>query len=521
MKSRLTLKHSIILLFFPLSLLWAQGQDKVSARIIVNADLGKKQISRHIYGHFSEHLGHCIYEGYWVGENTNIAHTRGIRNDVVDALKRSSIPNLRWPGGCFADEYHWMDGIGPRDSRPKMVNTHWGGVTEDNSFGTHEFLDLCEQLGTEPYICGNVGSGSVEEMADWVEYINFDGISPMADLRRTNGREQAWGVTYWGVGNENWGCGGNMRPEFYADQYRRYATYCRNFGNHRLKKIAGGSHDSNLRWTEICMKEIPHHMMWGLSLHYYMTDWSNKGSATDFDMDEYWKTMRMAVDFGALLDGHIRVMDQYDPDGRVALVVDEWGTWWDVEPGTNPGFLYQQNSMRDAFVAAISLNHFNERCKRIKMANLAQTVNVLQAMVLTREEKMILTPTYHVFEMYSVHQDALLLPVSVESDFQCGPEGQELSALSATASRDEEGKVHLSLVNIHPQEDLHMHLDIRGMDFSDVSGRILTSDQVSDHNTFEDPELVKPAIYDGLKASKAGIELLLPAKSILVLEIRN
>ena len=509
----------ILLVFFPISVLWSQEKKEYGASIVISADLGKEKISRHIYGHFSEHLGHCIYGGYWVGEDASVANTRGIRNDVVQALIKSSIPNLRWPGGCFADEYHWMDGIGPRDTRPRMVNTHWGGVTEDNSFGTHEFLDLCEQLGTEPYICGNVGSGSVEEMADWVEYINFDGISPMADLRRANGRDQAWGVTYWGVGNENWGCGGNMRPEFYADQYRRYATYCRNFGDNRLKKIAGGSTDGNLHWTEVCMTQIPHHMMWGLSLHHYMTDWSNKGSATDFGMEEYWKTMSKAVNFGELLDGHIRVMDRYDPDGRVALVVDEWGTWWNVEPGTNPGFLYQQNTMRDAFVAAISLNHFNARCRRIRMANLAQTVNVLQAMILTREEKLVLTPTYHVFEMYSVHQDATLLPLTVDSDLRCGMEGNELPALSLSASRDKEGKVHLSLVNIHPEEDLTIFLDIRGMDFSGVSGRILSSDQLSAHNPFEDPEAVLPAAYKGAKVHDDGIELKLPARSVLVLEV--
>jgi alpha-N-arabinofuranosidase len=519
MKIKPALKRIIIILFLPLSLLWSQDQNTSRARIVVNADLGEEKISRHIYGHFSEHLGHCIYDGYWVGEDATVPNTRGIRKDVVEALINSSIPNLRWPGGCFADEYHWMDGIGPGETRPKMVNTHWGGVTEDNSFGTHEFLDLCEQLGTEPYICGNVGSGSVEEMADWVEYINFDGTSPMADLRRSNGRDQAWGITYWGVGNENWGCGGNMRPEFYADQYRRYATYCRNYGDHRLKKIAGGSHDGNLHWTEVMMKEIPHHMMWGLSLHHYMTDWSNKGSATDFGLEEYWKTMDMALNFGKLLDGHIRVMDRYDPEGRVALVVDEWGTWWDVEPGTNPGFLYQQNTMRDAFVAAISLNHFNKRCKRIKMANLAQTVNVLQAMVLTREEKMVLTPTYHVFEMFKVHQDAVLLPLSVESDLRCGPGSQELAALNVSGSRDEQGKVHLTLVNIHPEEALDMLLDIRGMQVSEVSGRILTSDRISDHNTFDDPERVQPEVFKGFRMASEGIRLKLPAKSVLVLEI--
>ena len=493
---------------------------KSAASITINADLGKEVINRHIYGHFSEHLGHCIYEGYWVGEDSSIPNTRGIRNDVVEALKASAIPNLRWPGGCFADEYHWMDGIGPRDQRPKMVNTHWGGVTEDNSFGTHEFLDLCEQLNTEPVICGNVGSGTIEEMSKWVEYINFDGISPMADLRRANGRENAWGLTYWGVGNENWGCGGNMRPEYYADLYRRYATYCRNYGDNRLRKIAGGSHDRHWEWTEVLMREIPHHMMWGLSLHHYMTEWRNKGSATEFSENEYFRTMRFAVNFGNLLDGHIRIMDQYDPRNRVALVVDEWGTWWNVEPGTNPGFLYQQNALRDAFVAAISLNHFNERCRRIKMANIAQTVNVLQAMVLTSGEKMILTPTYHVFEMYRVHQDATLLPLDLDSNYMYEFGERKLEAINASASVDEDGAIHVSLVNIHPDEEADISIEIRGKEVSEVSGRILTAPELNSHNTFERPDLVKPEIFKGAKFGKGKLSLTLPAKSVVVLEIR-
>jgi alpha-N-arabinofuranosidase len=496
-----------------------QSASGPSASIVINADLGSEVISRHIYGHFSEHLGHCIYDGYWVGEDSEIPNTRGIRDDIVTALKESAIPNLRWPGGCFADEYHWMDGIGPRDQRPKMVNTHWGGVTEDNSFGTHEFLDLCEQLGTEPYICGNVGSGTVEEMSKWVEYINFDGISPMADLRKVNGREQPWAVKYWGVGNENWGCGGNMQPEYYADQYRRYATYCRNYGENRLRRIAGGSHDGNLEWTEVMMREIPLNMMWGLSLHHYMTDWNNKGSATEFGEDEYFKTMGYVVNFGNLLDGHIRVMDQYDPRNRVALVVDEWGTWWNVEPGSNPGFLYQQNTLRDAFVAAISLNHFNERCRRIKMANIAQTVNVLQAMVLTEGEKMILTPTYHVFEMYKVHHDATLLPLDMESSLQYTHGEQSLPAISVTASRDEAGKVHISLVNIHPEQGSEIYIDLRGMEPDEVTGRILTATALSAHNTFEDPEEVAPEVFKGASLQKGKLTVKLPAKSIVVLEI--
>ncbi len=507
-----------IIVFFPVRLPAQEVPDGIEARMVINADLDNGRISRHIYGHFSEHLGRCIYGGYWVGEDSGIPHTRGIRNDVVEALKASGIPNLRWPGGCFADEYHWMDGIGPRDERPKMVNTHWGGVTEDNSFGTHEFLDLCQQLGTEPYICGNVGSGSVEEMSDWVEYINFDGISPMADLRRVNGRDRAWGVKYWGVGNENWGCGGNMRPEYYADLYRRYATYCRNYGENRLRKIAGGSHDGNEEWTEVMMRDIPHHMMWGLSLHHYMTNWGDKGSATEFGEDEYFRTMRYAVDFGTLLDRHMAIMDRYDPEGSVALVVDEWGTWWDVEPGTNPGFLYQQNTLRDAFVAAISLNHFNERCDRIKMANIAQTVNVLQAMVLTEEEQMILTPTYHVFEMYQGHHDATLLPMDLESALQYTYGDRSLPAVNGSASRDGEGRVHISLVNIHPEKGTELSIDLRGMEPERVSGRILTAGALNAHNTFEDPGRVQPREMEDLMFRGDQLTLTLPAQAIVVLK---
>ena len=407
------------------------------ATIVLNADITTDTISRHIYGNFSEHLGHCIYGGIWVGENSPIPNTRGIRNDVVAALKRLEIPNLRWPGGCFADEYHWMDGIGPRENRPKMINTHWGGVVEDNSFGTHEFLDLCEQIGTEPYICGNLGSGSVEEMSKWVEYITFDGKSPMADLRKQNGREKPWNVKFWGVGNENWGCGGNMTAEFYADQYKRYATYARNYGNNRLYKIAGGPSSGDYHWTETLMKNVPLNLMSGMSLHHYTIthNWTYKGSATQFTEDEYFSTIKSTLVMDELVTRHSTIMDQYDPKKRVGLIVDEWGTWFDVEPGTNPGFLFQQNTMRDALVAGINLNIFNNHADRVKGANIAQMVNVLQAIIFTEGEKMVLTPTYYVFEMYKVHQDAALIPVTFKS-----PEyvlnGKSIPAVTASASRD-------------------------------------------------------------------------------------
>jgi alpha-L-arabinofuranosidase len=489
------------------------------ARMVINGDLGEHEISRHIYGHFSEHLGRCIYGGYWVGEDSDIPNTRGIRNDVVEALKKTSIPNLRWPGGCFADEYHWKDGVGPREERPTMINTHWGGVTEDNSFGTHEFLDLCDQLETEPVIVGNVGSGTPEELSKWVEYVNFDGVSPMAQMRNDNGREDPWNVVYWGIGNENWGCGGNMSPEYYANLYKRFATYARNYGDTRLRKIAGGANTTDYNWTEVLMKNIPHWMMWGLSLHHYTTWWDNKGPATGFPESRYFDILQRCFDIEHVIDRHITIMDSYDPAKRVALVVDEWGTWYNVEPGTNPGFLFQQNTMRDAFVAGISLNYFNEKCDRIRMANIAQTVNVLQALVFTEGEAMLLTPTYHVFEMYQVHQDATLLPLDLESghyEF----EGSRLPSLSASASKDHQGRVHVSIVNIHPDEHSKLEIDLRGLDVSKVNGRILTSGDVGDHNTFDNPEKVQPVEFTDAKLKRSILTTTIPSKSVVVLELK-
>jgi alpha-N-arabinofuranosidase len=488
-------------------------------KLTVNADQGEQVISRHIYGHFSEHLGHCIYGGIWVGEDSPIPNTRGIRNDVVKALKDIRIPNLRWPGGCFADEYHWRDGIGPRNQRPKMVNTHWGGVVEDNSFGTHEFLDLCEQLECEPYICGNVGSGTVEEMSKWVEYITSDNESPMANLRRQNGREKPWRVKYWGVGNENWGCGGNMTAEFYADQYRRYATYCRNYSDNHLYKIAGGANAADYHWTETLMKSAAGQMQ-GFSLHYYTVpqNWRDKGSATRFDEAEYFTTIEKTLQMEELLTKHSTIMDRYDPQKRVGLVPDEWGVWLNVEPGTNPGFLYQQNSLRDAILAAVNLNIFNAHCDRVKMANIAQMVNVLQSVILTDNEKMLLTPTYWTFWLYKVHQDATLLPVSFSvNTYEQG--GRKMDAVSVSASKDALGKIHVTLVNIDPNREQTVEGELRGVAVKTVSGKVLTSAHINDYNTFDKPNTVGVSDFKGAKLSKNALSVQLPAKSVVMLEI--
>ncbi len=487
--------------------------------LVVNGDLGEATISRHIYGHFAEHLGRCIYGGIWVGEDSPIPNTRGIRDDVVSALRRVDIPNLRWPGGCFADEYHWQDGIGPREDRPCMVNTHWGGVTENNHFGTHEFMDLCDQLGCEPYICGNVGSGTVHEMQQWVEYLTFDGRSPTADLRRANGREPPWTVQFWGVGNENWGCGGRMRPEFYADQYRRYSTYCRDLSGNKLFKIACGASSANYEWTEVLMRQAGRFFD-GLSLHHYTVPgtWQAKGSATQFGEDEWFATLKKALFMDELVTKHATIMDRYDPERRVAMVVDEWGTWYDVELGTNPRFLYQQNTLRDALVAGLTLNILNQHCDRVRVANIAQTVNVLQSMILTRDEQMLLTPTYHVFEMYKVHHDAVLLPVSLRcTDYAF--EDEVIPTISVSASRDSEGRVHLSLCNLDPNRASDLVCSVRGCTPAQVEGRVLTASTMQAHNTFEQLESVKPAPFKGAYLEGERLSVSLPSKSVVVLDL--
>jgi alpha-N-arabinofuranosidase len=510
----------ILILFLFLFCIDKEGACQ-TVQLSLNTGAAKTTIDRNIYGHFSEHLGRCIYDGFWVADSMKVPKKDRIRLDVVAALKKIQIPNLRWPGGCFADEYHWRDGIGPRILRPKMVNTNWGGVTEDNSFGTHEFLELCSLLNTEPYIAGNVGSGTVEEMSQWVEYLNFDGESPMATQRKQNGHPAPYNVRYWGVGNESWGCGGNMTPEYYADQYKRYASFCKNYPNVRLRKIASGANSGDYRWTEVLMQKIPTGMMWGVTLHYYTLptgNWRNKGSATQFNEADYFKTMKNCLHMEELVSKHAAIMDKYDSAKRVALVVDEWGIWTDVEPGTNPGFLYQQNSLRDALIAGTTLNTFNNHADRVRMANLAQTVNVLQSIILTRGKEMLLTPTYYVFDLYKVHQDAKLIPLSFESpDYISGAD--KIPALNASASKDSTGAIHISLVNLDPSKTITVKTTIDGI-WNTVDGQIITSGALNDINTFEKPNVVTEQVFKGAKKEGASLTVEVPAKSIVVLRLK-
>jgi len=470
-------------------------------------------ISSNIYGHFSEHLGRCIYDGFWTGS--------GLRMDVVDALKKIRVPVLRWPGGCFADQYHWRDAIGPREQRKSTVNTTWGMVAEDNSFGTHEFLELCSLLGCQPYIAGNVGTGTPEEMENWLEYLNFNGKSTLADLRRQNGRAQPWNVSFWGVGNESWGCGGSMTPEFYSGQYNRYSEFCKNYPGAPLKLIASGANSDDYNWTDVLMKHIALGRTWGVSMHYYTVvgDWHHKGSATQFGEDGYFKGMAGCLRIEELINKHSAIMDKYDPGKKVALVVDEWGIWTDAEPGTNPAFLYQQNSLRDALIAASTLNIFNRHADRIRMANLAQTVNVLQALILTDKDRMLLTPTYHVFDLYKVHQDAKSLALQFSSpDYDYG--GAKIPAVNASASRDAGGAIHISFVNIDPSKKITVRAALPGMSFKAVQGQVLTSPKYTDINTFDQPGKVKPAVFTGARKEGNDVVVDLPAQSVVVLELK-
>ncbi|QHS55495.1 alpha-N-arabinofuranosidase [Mucilaginibacter sp. 14171R-50] len=512
------MKNLLLVLFvFYQSAVVAQSTASVTI-----ANNNGQTISRHIYGQFAEHLGRGIYGGFWVDKSLPVKKQDRIRLDVVNALKKINIPNLRWPGGCFADEYHWRDGIGPREQRPKMVNTNWGGVTEDNSFGTHEFLALCKLLNCEPYIAGNVGSGTVEEMSKWIEYLNSDSKSTVAQLRARNGHPEPYKVSFWGVGNESWGCGGSMTPEFYTDQFKRYAAYAKDYPGSPLKKIASGANADDYNWTEVCMKKIPLGTMWGLSLHYYTIptgNWNKKGSATKFTEAEYFNTMLNCLKMEELVNKHSAIMDRYDPEKRVALVVDEWGVWTDPEPNTNPGFLYQQNSLRDALIAATTLNIFNNHCDRIKMAELAQTVNVLQALILTDKAKMLLTPTYHVFDMYKVHQDGKYLPIKLQSpDYTVG--GKTIPAVNVSASQDASGRTHISLVNLDMNKTVTVTAKLTDMKWVTVSGQILTSENITDINTFQQPSKLLIRNFAGAKKDGDNLSITLPAKSVVMLELK-
>ncbi len=498
------------------------------AKLLINDEKKQSRIEPEIYGHFSEHLGRCIYEGIYVGENSEIPNVNGMRTDVVEALKELKIPMLRWPGGCFADEYHWKDGIGPKENRKKMINTHWGGVVEDNSFGTHEFFELCKQLDCKTYVNGNLGSGTVQEMSEWVEYMTFKGVSPMADLRAKNGHEEPWTVDYFGVGNENWGCGGNMTPQHYANEYRRYQTFVRNYDPEKpIKKICCGANVDDYHWTEGVLETTFDHAAWahgfmdGLSLHYYVhpEGWEVKGSATDFDDEVWYKTMNKTFFMETLINRHGYLMDKYDPEKKIGMIVDEWGSWYTCEPGTNPGFLYQQNTVRDALIAGITLNIFNKHSDRVKMAALAQMVNVLQAVLLTEGEKMIKTPTYHVMHMYRHHQGADLLDSQLTGVEEIGIGEWKVPQITESVSMDESGTITITMNNLSIEAAEKVDVQLAGTGYKVVEAKIVTGSDMHAHNTFDAADTVIEKDFADYQVTENGISVNMPVNSVVEIRV--
>ena len=498
------------------------------ARVVVDASKGGAKIDRNIFGQFAEHLGSGVYGGIWVGPGSSIPNTRGIRNDVVGALKALKVPNVRWPGGCFADEYHWRKGVGPAASRPATLNPNWGGVTEPNTFGTNEYMDFLNQIGSEAYLSINVGSGTPQEAAEWLEYLTTAQQTALAKERAANGHPAPYKIAFLGVGNESWDCGGNMTPEEYLAQLRIYTRFVRNYnpaqpeGPNQMLKIAVGPGNQETEWTETIMKAWQnHHWSWdmdGLSLHNYtVVKFPASHPSVNFGVDEYSLMLKTTLEMEDLVSRNSAVMDKYDPQKKIALVVDEWGGWYAPLAGSNPGFLVQQNSIRDAILAAMNLNIFARHADRVRMANIAQMINVLQAMIMTDKEKMVLTPTYHVFKMYVPFQDATFVPVSFDAGTYWNG-SITIPRLDAIAAKDSSGKLLLELTNLHPEEPLEIEAELTGIAGKSATGETLTAPKVDSVNTFDAPNAVVPkAVAVKIQGNKLAVTL--APKSVTVISI--
>ena len=499
-------------------------------KVQLSVDVSKPgaKIDRNIFGQFAEHLGHGIYEGVWVGPDSPVPNTRGIRNDVVAALKALHVPNVRWPGGCFADEYHWRKGVGPE--RPVTLNPNWGGVTEPNTFGTNEFMDFVGQIGAEAYISINVGSGTPQEAAEWLEYLTAAQPTALAKERAANGHPAPYRVAFLGIGNESWACGGNMTPDYYLSQLKIYSRFVRNFnpgqhGGDKMLKIAvgpGGGEAEWTDWTEALMKAWQKRQWsWdidGLSMHSYtVVRWPPAFASVGFGETEYVQILKSTLAMEDLVTKHSAIMDKYDPDKKVALVVDEWGAWYARMPGTTEGFLVQQNSLRDAILAALNLNVFARHADRVRMANIAQMTNVLQAMIITDGAKMVLTPTYHVFKMYVPFQDATFIPITFDAGAYAKA-GVSLPRVDAIAARDKAGKLWLEVTNLDPNVALEIEVHLPGLTVKSAAGETLTAPKVDSVNTFGAPDTVTPKPFSA-KVEAGKLLLRLEPKSVTVVSV--
>ena len=480
-----------------------------SERLVIRADSEIATVRPELHGHFAEHLGSCVYGGLWVGKNSPIPNIDGYRKEAIEYLVELGVPVLRWPGGCFADDYHWRDGIGPLGKRPKRVNIHWGGYTEDNSFGIHEFMGLCRKIGAEPYLAGNVGSGTPAELRDWVEYCNFPSGSALSDERAGNGSPEPFNVRYWGVGNENWGCGGAMSPENYANQYRQFAGYLRNFGNTKLFLIACGPNGNDIRWSRGFLETVGTRLPSGFAMHFYER---GEKAPTQFTPDDMLTQMKI---FERVEQGIVQqraILDGYDPQRRVVnLFLDEWGVWDNLN--LNPeierknGKLWQQITMRSAVAAGMGLNMFNRLADKLYMCNIAQIVNVLHSLLLTdgpQGRKCVRTTTYHAFMLFKAHRSNTA--VRIEKD------NSDPLAVSVSASKKGSDLV-ISFVNPRPDTDVHLDCAIAGGSPKQAKASILHHADLNAFNSFDDSDMITPKPHP-VTIENGRIRIDIPALSV-------
>jgi alpha-N-arabinofuranosidase len=493
------------------------------------------EISPHIYGHFIEHLGGVIYDGIWVGRGSKVPNVAGIRKQFADDMKRIAAPNIRWPGGCFADGYHWREGIGP-GKRPRTA-TYWGSQmppelhgAEPNLFGTHEFMQLCRLTGAAPYLAANVASGSPQEFHDWISYCNApDGTVTLAGERSANGDAAPFQVRFWGIGNESWNCGGTLKPAEYATLYRLFTSQLPPYGQPFLVACGARGHnpDFGVPWTEGFLEAMQETLVRprinGLSLHFYTDFRPTTVSSAESTAGEWYAVLDKGLSMEKALLSNWAVMQKYDPTGRIKCVIDEWGVWYSRSPEIAPGFqLAQLITLRDAVHTAMHFDIFNRHADKVAMANVAQTVNCLQSLFLAHEDRYARTPVYHVFEMYKGHMGARLVPVkgaAGEVRFNQGSETLRLPGLSSSASLREK---EMTVTVTNPSLDAPRTVRLRiagGPRPAEAQARVLTHEAMNAANTFDKPDEVHPTRLE-VGVSGDGVQFTLPTKSVAALRIR-
>jgi alpha-L-arabinofuranosidase len=516
------------------------GSSAADSRVEILLDEPLGTISPNVYGHFLEHIGGVIYDGVWVGEDSKIPNIHGLRQELVEEMRKIKAPVVRYPGGCFADSYDWRDGVGAPDRRPRRTN-YW--IEEDSSsspashhyesnrFGTGEFMRFCQAVGCEPYLAANLRSLPGEEFYRWVEYCNSPaGSTTLAEARAASGFPQPYDVRYWGVGNESWGCGGNFTAQEYAVEFRRYSSWLPQYGR-PLALIASGPNSDDWQWTRGFFEEIARkdksllESIFGWALHYYSwnlsrghsEDWEEaKGDALKFDPQDWYEVLREGNRLESLIDGHWQVMKEFDPEHGVKLVVDEWGPWYRPGSELTPGnFLEQTPTIRDAVFSAMTLDIFNRNPEKVTLAAPAQLVNCLNSLYLAHEDRFCVTPVGHVFGMYAAHQGGESVRTMISAPkVHYARDGKPAAFWGLNGSASVHGKdLVLTMVNPHVSEIRETEIAIRGGAVKSAVMTVLTGSDLHAHNSFDQRTAVVPRVNDaGFAGSRFTLEV--PAASV-------